>query len=120
MVPKFYLYYEIFTRIAGGMGTGSNQAGAAYGTGYCDAQCPQDIKFINGIVCELVFVIVVLLYHRPTLSDGPPHTALLVLVNSDLAAMSLISGKPIRSALPTLLTHAPRTVLHIIIRYPLN
>jgi len=25
-----------------------NQAGAAYGTGYCDAQCPQDIKFING------------------------------------------------------------------------
>jgi cellulose 1,4-beta-cellobiosidase len=25
-----------------------NQAGAAYGTGYCDAQCPHDIKFING------------------------------------------------------------------------
>ncbi|KAG9400042.1 hypothetical protein AC1031_010960 [Aphanomyces cochlioides] len=23
-------------------------AGAAYGTGYCDAQCPHDIKFING------------------------------------------------------------------------
>lgn len=28
----------------------TNKAGAAYGTGYCDAQCPQDIKFINGIV----------------------------------------------------------------------
>eukprot|EP00462_Mataza_sp_D1_P022070 CAMPEP_0175126806 /NCGR_PEP_ID=MMETSP0087-20121206/4056_1 /TAXON_ID=136419 /ORGANISM="Unknown Unknown, Strain D1" /LENGTH=481 /DNA_ID=CAMNT_0016408755 /DNA_START=58 /DNA_END=1500 /DNA_ORIENTATION=- len=27
----------------------SNKAGAKYGTGYCDAQCPQDIKFINGI-----------------------------------------------------------------------
>lgn len=26
----------------------SNAAGAAYGTGYCDAQCPRDIKFING------------------------------------------------------------------------
>ncbi|PSN60342.1 cellobiohydrolaseI [Corynespora cassiicola Philippines] len=26
----------------------SNQAGAKYGTGYCDAQCPHDIKFING------------------------------------------------------------------------
>ena len=26
----------------------SNKAGAAFGTGYCDAQCPQDIKFING------------------------------------------------------------------------
>jgi len=25
-----------------------NKAGAAYGTGYCDSQCPQDIKFING------------------------------------------------------------------------
>jgi len=26
----------------------TNGAGAAYGTGYCDAQCPHDIKFING------------------------------------------------------------------------
>lgn len=25
-----------------------NMAGAKYGTGYCDAQCPHDIKFING------------------------------------------------------------------------
>lgn len=25
-----------------------NKAGAAYGTGYCDAQCPRDLKFING------------------------------------------------------------------------
>jgi len=27
---------------------GTNQAGAKYGTGYCDAQCPHDLKFING------------------------------------------------------------------------
>lgn len=27
-----------------------NKAGAKYGTGYCDSQCPQDIKFINGEV----------------------------------------------------------------------
>merc|ERR1712151_1162420 len=26
-----------------------NQAGARYGTGYCDAQCPHDLKWINGI-----------------------------------------------------------------------
>jgi len=26
----------------------ANKAGAQYGTGYCDAQCPHDIKFING------------------------------------------------------------------------
>ena len=25
-----------------------NRAGAKYGTGYCDAQCPHDVKFING------------------------------------------------------------------------
>ena len=28
----------------------TNKAGAKYGTGYCDSQCPQDIKFINGEV----------------------------------------------------------------------
>lgn len=26
----------------------TNEGGAAYGTGYCDAQCPHDLKFING------------------------------------------------------------------------
>ena len=28
-----------------------NKAGAAYGVGYCDSQCPRDLKFINGQVC---------------------------------------------------------------------
>jgi len=32
----------------GGKGIGNNNAGAKYGTGYCDAQCPHDIKFIEG------------------------------------------------------------------------
>ncbi|KAF3761835.1 family 7 glycoside hydrolase [Cryphonectria parasitica EP155] len=33
----------------GGMARYSgNKAGAAYGTGYCDSQCPRDIKFIGG------------------------------------------------------------------------
>ena len=38
----------------GGMSRFSdNKAGAKYGTGYCDAQCPHDIKFINGMAnCE--------------------------------------------------------------------
>jgi cellulose 1,4-beta-cellobiosidase len=31
----------------------NNKAGAKYGTGYCDAQCPKDIKFINGEVCKV-------------------------------------------------------------------
>jgi cellulose 1,4-beta-cellobiosidase len=28
----------------------TNKAGAKYGTGYCDSQCPRDIKFIDGVV----------------------------------------------------------------------
>jgi len=32
----------------GGKNLGDNQAGAKYGTGYCDAQCPHDMKFISG------------------------------------------------------------------------
>jgi cellulose 1,4-beta-cellobiosidase len=31
----------------------TNKAGAKYGTGYCDTQCPHDIKFINGEVKEI-------------------------------------------------------------------
>jgi len=32
---------------SGGLG-GRNKAGAKFGTGYCDAQCPHDVKFIDG------------------------------------------------------------------------
>jgi cellulose 1,4-beta-cellobiosidase len=39
----------------GGMSRFStNQAGAKYGTGYCDTQCPHDIKFINGEVRMII------------------------------------------------------------------
>ena len=34
----------------------NNKAGAKYGTGYCDSQCPHDIKFIDGEVRFLVFI----------------------------------------------------------------
>ena len=27
---------------------GQNRAGAKYGAGYCDAQCPHDLKFMEG------------------------------------------------------------------------
>jgi len=40
--------YFIEMDAKGGKGRGNNQAGAKYGTGYCDAQCPHDIKFIDG------------------------------------------------------------------------
>jgi len=32
----------------GDLGVGDNHAGAEYGTGYCDAQCPRDLKWIKG------------------------------------------------------------------------
>jgi cellulose 1,4-beta-cellobiosidase len=32
----------------GGLKYGGNTAGAKFGTGYCDAQCPHDLKYING------------------------------------------------------------------------
>ncbi|KAL3420687.1 glycosyl hydrolase family 7 [Phlyctema vagabunda] len=31
-----------------GQASSTNKAGAKYGTGYCDAQCPRDLKFISG------------------------------------------------------------------------
>jgi hypothetical protein len=41
--------YFVDMEADGGSGTyPTNKAGAAYGTGYCDAQCPRDPKFING------------------------------------------------------------------------
>lgn len=40
--------YLVEMRADGGYGVGNNKAGAKYGTGYCDAQCPKDIKLIEG------------------------------------------------------------------------
>lgn len=33
----------------------NNKAGAQYGVGYCDSQCPRDLKFIAGSVCLLFY-----------------------------------------------------------------
>ncbi|KAJ7023686.1 cellulase CEL7A [Mycena alexandri] len=35
---------------------GANKAGPKYGTGYCDAQCPRDLKFINGVANSVGWV----------------------------------------------------------------
>lgn len=39
--------YFVSMDLDGGASEYSN-AGSAYGTGYCDAQCPRDLKFIAG------------------------------------------------------------------------
>lgn len=47
------LYFVSMSADGGQSEYANNAAGAKYGTGYCDAQCPQDIKFINGQVSQL-------------------------------------------------------------------
>ncbi|CAE6478516.1 unnamed protein product [Rhizoctonia solani] len=42
------LYFSEMAADGGLSKYSTNKAGAKYGTGYCDAQCPKDIKFING------------------------------------------------------------------------
>ncbi|KFY13943.1 hypothetical protein V492_02956 [Pseudogymnoascus sp. VKM F-4246] len=42
------LYFSQMDLDGGMAANAGNKAGAAYGTGYCDAQCPHDMKFING------------------------------------------------------------------------
>lgn len=50
------LYFVSMDADGGKSKYSTNAAGAKYGTGYCDAQCPQDIKFINGQVSDLALV----------------------------------------------------------------
>ncbi|KAF3344583.1 Cell wall integrity and stress response component 1 [Verticillium dahliae VDG2] len=40
--------YFVKMEADGGRGRGKNAAGARYGTGYCDAECSQSIKFVDG------------------------------------------------------------------------
>ncbi|KAK4147491.1 glycoside hydrolase [Dichotomopilus funicola] len=42
------LYFVAMDEDGGMSKYDGNKAGAKYGTGYCDAQCPRDLKFING------------------------------------------------------------------------
>lgn len=44
------LYFVSMDKDGGMSKYPTNLAGAKYGTGYCDAQCPRDLKFINGEV----------------------------------------------------------------------
>ncbi|KAG6844935.1 hypothetical protein H0H87_002268 [Tephrocybe sp. NHM501043] len=42
------LYFSEMDADGGVAKNSGNKAGAKYGTGYCDSQCPRDIKFISG------------------------------------------------------------------------
>lgn len=49
------LYFVSMDQDGGKARFSGNAAGAKYGTGYCDAQCPRDVKFIDGVVSESAF-----------------------------------------------------------------
>lgn len=88
-----------------------NKAGAKYGTGYCDSQCPQDLKFINGEVrsTEISVIILICFSTRLTLPAGHrlPMTPMQERVTSVLAAMRWMFGKPTPFLLHSPPTHVP-------------
>jgi cellulose 1,4-beta-cellobiosidase len=47
------LYFSQMSADGGVSAYPNNKAGAQYGTGYCDSQCPKDLKFIDGKVSLL-------------------------------------------------------------------
>ena len=88
----------------------NNKAGAKYGTGYCDAQCPRDLKFIDGTVRSKN-------HNARTQADKSnrltsmagcplPMTRTLALAVMVHAAPRWMSGKPTRSRRLLHLTHA--------------
>jgi hypothetical protein len=83
-----------------------NKAGAKYGTGYCDSQCPRDLKFINGEVRHdglVESLVEMLTICRPMLLAGSHQTATRTLVSATTAraARRWTSGRPTPSRLPT-------------------
>jgi len=98
------LYFSEMDRDGGLSEYSDNKAGAKYGTGYCDSQCPQDIKFINGEVSleSPVQWSTADTSHRPTSSTGPhrPTTPTPARVAKAAAATRWTSGKRTRSPPP--------------------
>ncbi|KZP24057.1 glycoside hydrolase family 7 protein, partial [Athelia psychrophila] len=43
------VYFSEMSADGGLAAYSGNKAGAKYGTGYCDSQCPRDLKFVNGV-----------------------------------------------------------------------
>ena len=105
------LYFSEMALDGGMSANPTNKAGAKYGTGYCDSQCPRDLKFINGQVGALVppsSLFLIPSSYRPTLRVGPLQDPTLVPVPTVLAATRWTSGRPTPSGLPIPLILARR------------
>ncbi|KAJ7289779.1 cellobiohydrolase I-II [Mycena rebaudengoi] len=69
---------------------GANKAGAKYGTGYCDAQCPRDIKFINGVANSQGWV--------PSPNDSTPPSLFSILLGTCCPEMDVWEANKISAA----------------------
>lgn len=49
------LYMTVMPADGGVSAYPNDKAGAQYGVGYCDSQCPRDLKWIDGMVCSNTF-----------------------------------------------------------------
>ena len=71
------LYFVAMDADGGSAKYPANTAGAKYGTGYCDASCPRDVKWINGKVMHALLrtkiQAITNSIPRETLSNGPLH-----------------------------------------------
>lgn len=88
------LYFVGMDKDGGMSKYSTNKAGAKYGTGYCDGQCPRDLKFINGVVSSRFAMNIsaqaAKLRCRPTLRDGRHHPTISMRVS----AATVPAGKP--------------------------
>ena len=107
------LYFSEMSADGGLAAYSGNKAGAQYGTGYCDSQCPRDLKFINGVVrISLVqpFILYLIFSDRQILWTGMPLLPTLALEAWVPAAARWIYGRPTLSQRHTPLTLAPLPV----------
>ena len=105
------LYFVAMEEDGGTKSYSSNKAGAKYGTGYCDAQCARDLKFVGGKVSRTQGRTVILgILHvfdygltncRPMSRGGNPRpmTPTPASVLMVPAALRSISGAHLSSAL---------------------
>ena len=99
------LYFVEMDKDGGSGRFPSNKAGSKYGTGYCDTQCPHDIKFINGEVrsspCRSGLLVLTQHRHdRRTSSAGRARRATRTRARASTAraATRWTSGRPTHRA----------------------
>lgn len=104
------LYFVDMHRDGGLSAFPDNRAGARYGTGYCDSQCPRELKWIDGEVRKMyssVYYCTHLTYPRRILSTGPRSPTRRVKDTMGAVARKWTCCRGIRTRLSGRRTRAP-------------